>query len=388
MALNRVQEKKVEVQKVAASYEKLCSGTAIESPLPASEHYLFQKNSDIEKRFASAEPAFLRTFRYTSDAEALSKSSHGKTFAKREIDALMNNVPGIEIIGTPSTLIGAQFKSVTLSLMEVPSRPKWKGLPSAVYFPAAVDESERQDSLRAAGLRRPGFGDLSTYQTGKVLYSLDLTHNLSHAEKLSVLEENSRQYMKIDPRRPRKGFSHSAGDLAADLVAREAAGPYLPHIRNPNLNEYFAKLEMWDLKAIEIGTAKGAAIAALIEFNVEMALLERSLSREGSNAAVLTDHLRRQLAWPADPSQAPVDLAGVEARLSGFSDSEKNAYLDGVLEQLRERVTLCKYKHNENGSGSTFHTLAFGDFGRDDILAGIKLYLDARLPNLSSGAQA
>jgi hypothetical protein len=206
---------------------------------------------------------------------------------------------------------------------------------------------------------------------------LNLAPSLSHAERFTVLEENSKQFIKPDPLRPREGFSHSAQDLANDLYARQAAAPsrILLH------NEFFSKLEIWDAKAVEIGDAKDVAIATLLEFNIEMTLLERSLSRDGANGATLTDHLRRQLAWPADPSETPLDLDSVENRLSTLGDNEKEAYLDGVLDQLRERVTLCTYQHNE--TGSALHTLAFSDFSREDILAGIKRYLDARLPNLS-----
>ncbi|MFD2735795.1 AvrBs1/Avra family type III secretion system effector [Xanthomonas dyei] len=380
--LNRVHEKKGEVQKVAASYEKLCKGATIDSSLPASEHFLFTKNSDIENRFSAGQPAFVRSLRYTSDEEALTKSSDGgKTLAKREIDTLMNNVPGIDIVATPSTLIGSRFKSSIISRMEKPYRPKWKGLPSVVYLPPAVDESSGQSPLLAKGLRRPGFGDIYTYQTSKAFHLngyLDRAPSLSHAERFTVIEENSKRFIKPDPLRPREGFSHSAQDLANDLSTRQAAEPsrILTH------NEFFAKLEIWDAKAVEIGDAKDVAIATLLEFNIEMALLERSLSSDGANGETLTDHLRRQLAWPADPSETPLGLESVESRLSTLGDSEKQAYLDGVLDQLRERVTLCTYQYNE--TGSALLTLAFSDFSREDILAGIKRYLGARLPNLSS----
>jgi hypothetical protein len=58
------------------------------------------------------------------------------------------------------------------------------------------------------------------------------------------------------------------------------------------------------------------------------------------------------------------------------------AYFDRVLAQLHDRVTLCTYEHGE--TGSALRTLAFSDFSREEILAGIQRYLDARVPHLSN----
>lgn len=377
--LNRVLEKKEDIQKIAAGYERLRDGAAIDSALPGSGLFLFQKNRDIEARFAAGEPALVRTLRYSSDAEAVAQSSDGgKTPAKREVDTLTNSVAGVDIVATPATLIGSGFTASIISRLEHPHRPKWKGLPSAVFLPAAADTAREQQTLQATGARRPGFGDIHSFHSSKAFglngYE-DLAPALSHAERLAVLERNSRQFIKPDPMRPRHDFSHSTSELAEDLAARQRADPseVLRH------NEYFAKLELWDAKAVEIGDAKDVAIATLIEFNVEIASLERSLAREGANGPTLTEHLRRQLAWPADPSEAPLDLSDVESRLSQLGERESGAYLDGVLDQLRNRVTLCTYQYNE--TGSALRTLASADFSREDILAGIKRYLDARLPD-------
>jgi hypothetical protein len=377
-ALNRVNEKKREVQKVAASYEELRNGAAIDSVLPGSEHFLFERNREIERRFSAGEPAFVRTLRYTSDEEAVAKSRYGggKTLAKRELDTLMNNVPGLDIVATPSTLIGAQFKASIRSHIE---KKKSKGLPSAVFMPLAVNASAGQHTLQLTGSRRPGFGDVQNFRSSRAFSFgnyVDVAPSLSHAERFDVLEKNSKQFIRPDSTRPRKGFSHSAQELVDDLMASQAADP--SRVLRPN--EYFAKLELWDAKAVEVGDKKDVAIATLIEFNVEMASLERSLSREGANDPTLTDHLRRQLAWPTDQSKEPLDLSGVESKLSKLGEPEIETYLDGVLGQLRDRVTLCTYQHGE--TGSALRTLAFRDFSREEILSGIKRYLDARLPSL------
>ncbi|WP_185182426.1 AvrBs1/Avra family type III secretion system effector [Mycoavidus sp. B2-EB] len=374
--LNRVHKKKREVQKVAASYEKLRNGATIDSALPGSEHFLFERNSTIEDSFVGGKPAFVRTLRYASDK----KTVGGKTPAKRELDTLMNNVPGLDIVATPSTFIGAQFKANIISRAEQLDRPKWKGLPSAVFMPATPDASVGQHTLQATGMRRPGFGDIYSFESSRAFDDnyLKVAPGLSHAEKFRILEKNSEQFIKPDPKRSREGFSHSAQELSNDLTDRQGADPS----QAMRHNEFFAKLEFWDMKAVEIGDAKDVAIATLIEFNVEMALLERSLSSEGTHGPTLTDHLQRQISWPADPSKDLLDLSGVERQLSSLDEHESKAYLDGVLGQLRDRVTLCTYQHN--GAGSALRTLAFSDFSKEEILAGIKQYLDARLLHVSN----
>lgn len=375
-ALNRVHEKKGEVQKVAASYEKLRNDATIDPSLPGSEHFLFERNRTVEDSFVDGKPAFVRTLRYASDKRAVG----GKTPAKRELDTLLNNVPGLDIVATPSTFIGAQFKASIISRAEQLDRPKWKGLPSAVFMPAAPDPSVGQHTLQATGMRRPGFGDIYSFESSKAFDDnyLKVAPGLSHAERFSILEENSKQFIKPDLKRSREGFSHSAQELNHDLTDRQGAAPS----QAMRHNEFFAKLEFWDMKAVEMGDAKDVAIATLIEFNVEMALFERSLSSEGTQGPTLTNHLQRQISWPTDPSKDPLDLSSVERQLSNLDEHESKAYLDGVLDQLRDRVTLCTYQHND--AGSALHTLAFSDFSREDILAGIKRYLDTRLLHVPS----
>lgn len=370
-------ERKSVVQRIAASFAALCNDAPIDPALPGSEYFLFKKNPAIEQRFAGGEPAFVRTLRYASeeDAAAKSTSEESTTPARLELDTLMNDVPGLDIVATPATLLGAGFKARTKS--HTAKGARWQGLPSAVYMPAAPDPSGGQHTLQSVGLRRGGFGDIRTFGSTKAFglnnYA-DVAPSLSHAEKFAFVEENSKQRIKPDPMRRRPGFSHSAEELVNDLTARQATDPKQVF----RANEYFAKLEVWDTKAVEIGDKKDVAIATLIEFNVEMALLERTISSEGINGPTLTDHLRRQLAWPTDGVEKPLDLSSVEHKLSQLDERETQAYLDGVLAQLRERVTLCTYQHEE--TGSVLRTLAFSDFSREEILAGIKRYLDARLP--------
>ncbi|MGF6265273.1 hypothetical protein OKW49_006266 [Paraburkholderia youngii] len=370
-ALHRANEKKIAIQKVTASYHRLRNGAAVDSTLPGSEHFLFEKNRSIEGRFSAGEPAFVRTLRCAPDEQAIAGVSRRYiTPAKRELDTLMNNVTDRDIVATPSTLIGAEFRASIRSQLE--KKIEWKGLPSIVYMPLAPDASAGQYTLQSMASRRPGFGDVRNFRSSRAVRSesyQNVASGLNHAEKFSLIEKHSKQYRRTDPTRPREGFSHSVQELIDDLTVIQAADP--SRVLAPN--EYFARLELWDAKAIEVGDKTDEAIATLIEFNVEMAALSRSLLREGVQEGTFADHLQRQLAWPTDHCEQPFDLSGVERTLSRLDKREIEAYLDDVVGQVQHGVTLCTYRLED--TGGVLRTLAFHDFSREEIVAGIERYL-------------
>ena len=336
------------------------------------------QDEDISSRFSKGEPALVRTLRYRNDTEATKDFGvAGKTPAKREADTLANRITGKDIVIIPSSVVISDVKANTMSLMEVPHRPKWKGLPSLIALPA---------SGQAEGLtqisKRLGFGDIHTHGSSKGFDNeyADASPLLSHAEKLQLLERKARRYMKADPDRQSYEFSHSLEELVESMrtLQSKRPGQVLRH------NEYCAKLELWDMRALEAGKSPPMAIATLLEFNLEMSDMARELAHEGSGGPRLTEFLGRQMSW--SESGTVKDLASTLQSLHLVSTEERERILNSISSHLRKGISLCTYEHE--AEGSKIRALSLKDFTAGDILAGLELFLSTKLLHLPSSETA
>ncbi|PPT91084.1 avirulence protein [Xanthomonas arboricola pv. arracaciae] len=371
--LRRVIEKKKIVQKVAQLYSqmgKVANPSGLKGIINESsvKDLLADKKSEISRDYADGKPLMVRGLRFSHDLEATdSFGSAGKTPAKREVDTLCNNSTAFDIVMTPFSIINAKAKGATISEMKSPHRPKWKGLPSVLYKTAASDDLP--DYAKA----RPGFGDVHSFNSNKAFNSefARACNSLSHAEKMRLIENNLKSYIKHDPDRDSNDFHHSLNELveAQCILQSKKPGAILRH------NEYCAKLELWDAKAIEIGESRPVAVATLIEFNIEMLFAARYIEDEGYDGKLISDFLERQLSWLGQ--NAALDKEATLKKLWALSFHERKTIAEKVCEALRQGVSLCIYEKNREGS--RIRELSLLDFNAYDIMRGIELFLSSKL---------
>ncbi|APP82161.1 AvrBs1/Avra family type III secretion system effector [Xanthomonas hortorum] len=371
--LRRVIEKKKIVQKVAELYNKMGkvgNFSALEEIINESsvKDLLVNDKSEISRDYADGKPLMVRSLRFSHDREATNSfGSAGKTPAKREIDTLCNNSTAFDIVMTPFSIINAKAKGATISEMKVPHRPKWKGLPSVLYKATAVGD------LPEYAKARPGFGDVHSFNSNKAFNSefARVCNLLSHAEKMGLIENSLKHYIKPDPDRNSYDFHHSLDDLvdAQCMLQSRKPGSILRH------NEYCAKLELWDAKAIEVGESRSVAVATLIEFNIEMLSAARYIEDEGYDGKLISDFLERQLSWLGQ--NAALGKEDTLKKLSGLSFHERKTVAEKVCEALRQGVSLCIYEKNKEGS--RIRELSLLDFNAYDIMRGIELFLSSKL---------
>ncbi|RMS19061.1 type III secretion system effector avirulence protein AvrA [Pseudomonas savastanoi] len=378
--LRRVLEKKKIVQKVAELYSEMGkagnSATLKEAITKSSVKELLVNDKPVVSRdYALGEPLMVRSLRFSHDHEATSSfGSAGKTPAKREVDTLCDNSTAFDIVMTPFSVINAKAKGDTISEMKVPHRPKWKGLPSVLYkVTASVD-------LPEYAVARPGFGDVHSFNSNKAFNSefSSVRNSLSHAEKMGFIENSLKPYIKHDPDRESFDFKHSIDELADAQCMLQSRKP------NSTLrhNEYCAKLELWDAKAIEVGMSRPVAVATLIEFNLEMLSAARYIEDEGYDGKLITNFLERQLSWFGQNSA--LNKEATLKKLWGLPFDERKAVAEKVCEALRQGVSLCVYE--KNVEGSRIRELSLLNFNAYDIMRGIELFLSSKLLQPPTGA--
>lgn len=374
--ITQVQEKKIQVQQIAKLWEHArkakIQGNDIHKYIEQSA-FAPRQDGNIAQRFAEGHPALIRTLRFYKDNEATKEfGASGKTPAKREVDTLTNRITGRDIVMTPASAIVSGAKANTISLMKKPDRPKWKGLPSIVSMP----ENRTPPSLFGQISKRPGFGDVHSFKSNE---GFDAEYarksaSMSHSQKLEMLERKVKKYIKTDPHRQNSDFSHSIEELVQNMQIFQSKQPesILRH------NEYCAKLEVWDARALEVGNSPSVAIATLLEFNLEMAALARDLEQEGPEGKNLIDFLKRQVSWTE--SGQVQDLASSLESLKLISKEMREAVLADITSNLRKGISLCTYEFQEEGSA--IRALSLRDFKASEILTGLELFLSSKMQHL------
>lgn len=366
--------KKRDIQSVAQSYvnDRDRSGNAKATALQKSTLTQAVLEDSVAQHFNTGAPVYVRTLRFTHDKEALEGyGASGKTPAKRELDTLRNSITGIDVVMTPSSILQADVKARTISQMEEPHRPKWKGLPSAIYMP-----QKTPDSVRPVFHERPGFGDVHSFASNKGFdeeYS-KLSPSLSHAEKLKLIESKLWVHTKPDPARRHANFLHSIEDMVNEMKTLQAHKPS-SELRH---NEFCARLEAWDARALEIGESVPVAIASLIEFNIEMHALAKTLEHDGINFETLNGFLERQMSWGT--GNVYHDVKNTNDKMATLDKREKERLLTDICQKLRQGVSLCTYEFNDYGS--SIRALSLKEFSFEDIQSGIEKFLATKLVHL------
>ncbi|MGP3509055.1 AvrBs1/Avra family type III secretion system effector [Paracidovorax citrulli] len=376
--LEQMLEKKRQVQDVARIYSKASTaaaqGVSVHRAADPVLPRVTRGAEMLQERFANGEAAMIRTLRFSCDQEATEHfGGSGKTPAKREVDTLANRVLERDIVMTPSCVIAPDAQGSMVSIMERRHRPKWKGLPSLVYLPEQASWGSHHPQLH----RRTGFGDIHSFSSNKGFDEeyAKAAPQLSQAARLEMLERKSRPFMKQIPDRPSEGFSHSPQELAREMRMLQAGRPgeILHH------NEYCAKLELWDARALEAGASPAVAIATMVEFNLEMSAMARELESEGIDGHALNAFLARQMSW--SPDGAVRDLDSTLESLQDIDARERQQILEGICEQLREGISLCTYRFQDQGS--RIRTLGSQDFSAEDILQGLRLFLSSKVQHVA-----
>ncbi|CAB3773502.1 AvrBs1/Avra family type III secretion system effector [Paraburkholderia humisilvae] len=374
--LQCVQEKKIQVQHIARVYEqarKAQSNGKDIYPIVSAVTAPFSEDAIVEKKFCAGEPMAIRTLRFSSDDEAVCHfGGSGKTPARREVDTLANNIFGRRIVMTPSSVIACDAKVNTISLMEKPHRPKWKGLPSVIFFVP----NPLAGSVSSTVERRNGFGDVHSFASSQAFDAEyeQAANWLSHAQRLDMLEKKAKVYMKEEPDRYAHEFCHSLMELAQHMRRLQMSRPGQP-LRH---NEYCTKLELWDARALEVGKNGAVAVATLVEFNLEMTAMALAMEREGIAGSQLTDFLKRQFSWSY--TNEIHDLQTTLRNLECISSKTRENVLHDICSQLRAGISLCVYEHQE--AGSQLRALSLTDFPPEDVMEGLRLFLSSRLLHL------
>lgn len=366
-----VLDKKRDVQDVAKSYVESLgqSGAARVAVLQKSKCTQMLLEESIAQHFNKGEPTYVRTFRFAHDKEAVEGyGAEGKTPAKRELDTLTNKITGIDVVMTPSSILQSEVKAKTISQMEEPHGLKWKGLPSAIYVPEKMPKP-----IRSNLYERHGFGDVHSFASNKGFGEeyAKLSPQLSHAEKLKLIESKLWVHMKSDSARRNSNFLHSIEDMVKEMKALQINRPNTP-MRH---NEFCARLEAWDARALEIGKSIPIAIASLIEFNIEMSALAKTLEYDGTDSKTFNDFLERQMSW--ESSSIYHDIKTTNKKIAELDEKEKNIVLADICWKLRRGVSLCTYEFNVHGS--SIRALSMKDFSFEDIQSGIEKFLSTKL---------
>lgn len=371
--LMQAQMHKVQVQQVAKLYEDTkkaaLRGCDIHSPAIQSELFAGAQRDGISKRFSAGEPALVRSLKF-SDEEECSKpfGNSGKTPAKREADNMADKVSGRDIVIQATSVVAAPVKANIMSFVKS-YRPECHGLPSLVALPG---EGGRATGL-AQAWNRPGFGDIHTLRSNNGFddeYAC-VSPRLSHAEKVQLLEQKVRRYMKTDAGRRSSEFSHSLAELVQNMMHLQATRPEstLRH------NEFCTRMELWDVQAMEIGKSPPLGIASFLDFVLEMSAMARELEHEGPDGPRLTEFLTRQMSW--SETGAAKDQASTLESVKLIPADQRERLLAEILSRLREGISLCAYELT--AAGAAIRPLSLRDFTAGQILAGLELFLSAKL---------
>ena len=377
--LNTVLDNKHEVQKLAVGLSRMEATTDQQTyqAALAKNRAVFKLGADtgLESAFDNEQSLLLRTLTSNDDNEVALRATRygrsGKTPARREAHTLNNAVSSRNTVIVPTTLINKNVRSNTIAQLGS-TRPRWAGLPSTISQPLVSTDADVQKLHD-----RPGFGDIHSFESSKGFTKKFVEHSptLSHSEQMEFLKKETDGFIKDDPFRQDKSFAGSLNELEKKLIARQEHTP-AESLRH---NEYCARLELWDTKAIEIGHHRDVAIATMIEFNLEMHALRRKFENEGEGiqSKNFTSHVERQLSWPTSPDTDLLDKNAVTKALNAYPSEKKEQALADILQRLKNGVTLCTYEHTE--SGSKIRSLAIENFSKEDVVAGIKLFLSSKL---------